>query len=202
MAGTPSVHNDKGFTYGAQTVYAPSSDWKFIANAIDGPGYDAFSGMPYDRWVGELIANYNGVKNLSLGLDATYGGQDLGGTTTYSINGTTPTTVNSWDIWDIALYAKYALASDWSAALRVENLTDIEADYDTTGGDDTNSIQEGTLTVTHNITPQWSVLAEGRFDTVVEDGVTPTSGTGPYFGGTGVGASNQLTATVASVFAF
>ena len=119
-------------TFGAEVAWTPNSMWKFVINAIDGPGTTAaqpivLSGDPYDRWVGELIATYMPTSDWTFALDAEYGGQDLGATiNNFPINGgASSANVNSFDIWGAALYAKYQIASDWSAALRVEELKEI-----------------------------------------------------------------------------
>ena len=63
----------------------------------------------------------------------------------------------------------------------------------------TDEAREATLTVTHAVTPAWTITAEGRYDyepTFL--GTTPSN-----TGGTFAGASNdQLTATLSTAFVF
>ncbi len=200
-----------GFTYGGEAVYAPNSTWKFILNGIDGPGnssvYGSFNAAK-DKWVGEFIASYAPTSDWTFGLDAEYGAQDIGFTRNWQTSFTAPTKqINSWDFWGVALYAKYAIASDWSAALRVEELDDVDGTLGVYGAQTpfnfgtgfTDAAREATLTVTHAVTPAWTVSAEGRYDYApLFNGAVPTKTTGPFT----AGSNDQVTATLSTAFVF
>jgi hypothetical protein len=200
-----NLTSGNGFTYGGEVAWTPNSTWKFVLNGIDGPGQVFFTGAAKDKWVGEFIASYAPTSDWTFVLDAEYGAQDLGFGEEWNLTPTSPNiTVNSLDFWGAALYAKYAISSDWSAALRVEELKDVEGQLGiygmfAPGPGWTDEAREATLTVTHAVTPAWTITAEGRYDyepTFL--GTTPSN-----TGGTFAGASNdQLTATLSTAFVF
>ncbi|HET9869277.1 MAG TPA: outer membrane beta-barrel protein [bacterium] len=191
-------------TFGAQLAWTPSSMWKVVLNGIDGPGnYNGF-----DRWVGEAIIDYNPTSDWSFALDATYGGQDLGSSIATNLNGSS-TNLTSDDIWGVDLYGKYAISSDWTAALRLEEVKDDANAYGlyqsaTNFGAATAKTGEGreaTLTLTHAFTPAWSCSLEGRYDYVVVNGKVP-AGTAGDPGPFAANSADQLTATLSTAFVF
>jgi len=206
-----NVTTGNGFTYGGELSWTPNSTWKFVLNGIDGPGNNSAYGSgnsAADKWVGELIASYAPTSDWSFALDAEYGAQDIGFTEGWFTSPTaTSQQINSWDFWGVALYAKYAIASDWSAALRVEELKDVDGTLGVYnirtpinfGSGFTDEAREATLTVTHAVTPAWTVSAEGRYDYApTVEGVTPTKTTGTFT----AGSNDQVTATLSTAFVF
>jgi hypothetical protein len=185
-------------TFGGELAWTPNSTWKFVLNAVDGPGNQSFSVVSNnDRWVGELIASYAPTSDWSFVLDAEYGGEDIG----HSVPGPISGTITSADFWGAALYAKYAIASDWSAALRVEELkdeTNALGIYANGYGYTPFEGREATLTITHAITPAWTTSLEGRYDYEVVNGSVPTAGNGDFSNG----SADQLTATLSTAFVF
>ena len=183
-------------TYGLSLAYTPSSVWSVTVNGIDGPGTSIATVFAQDRYVGEAIIGYNPTSDWSFALDAELGGQD-------GSNGT----VSNPTFWGADLYAKYAIASDWSAALRLEELKDnanILGIYSSTavpaitnGGTFGTAYEgrEGTLTLTHNFTAAWTVSLEGRYDYALSGGSSVSA-----FAGTN--SSNQVTTTLGTAIAF
>jgi Putative beta-barrel porin-2, OmpL-like. bbp2 len=195
---TPAADFDAQ-TYGAELAWTPNSTWKVVVNAIDGPGAvtPVSSGRLEDKWVGEAIIDFNAASDLSFALDAEYGAQDAGGTFT----GVGGHTYNSADFWGADLYAKYAISSSWSAALRLEELKDIQGVlgiYTTLPAGSTDEGREATLTLTDAITPIWSISAEGRYDYAVVSGAVPGPGAGPF----AAGSADQVTATLSTALVF
>ncbi|HVM31655.1 MAG TPA: outer membrane beta-barrel protein [bacterium] len=187
-------------TFGAEIAWVPNSMWKFVINAVDGPG-TATGGLggstSYDTSVGEFIATYAPTSDWSFALDAEYGMEDLGGA-----NGTdivSGNAISSNDFWGVALYGKYAIASDWTGSLRLEEMKDEQGVLGIYS--DHNGPVEGreaTLTLTHAFTPAWTTSLEGRYDYVVENGTVPGAGAGPF----AAGSADQLTATLSTGFVF
>ncbi len=185
-------------TFGGELAWTPNSTWKVVVNAIDGPG--SVSGLTgsnrNDAYVAEAIIDYNAASDVALALDAEYGAQDAGGTFT-GVGGKSYT---SADYWGVALYGKYTIASDWSAALRVEEFKDIQGRLGlyNLGAGQTDEGREATLTLTHAFTPAWTTSLEGRYDYELVNGVVPGAGAGSFGGN----SADQLTATLSTAFVF
>jgi hypothetical protein len=198
-------------TWGAEIAWTPNSTWKFILNGIDGPNTTGLNLKPagplttdpYDYAVGELIVSYAAASDLSLALDGEYGGLDAGAT--FTEPGTLNTgTYSSATFWGVDLYGKWQATSDFSAALRLEYVSDplnVLGLYGNTngfGGDQVGA-HEGTLTFTKAFTPAWTVSLEGRYD-YETDGVKggTTVAQHPFANGNG----QQGTATLSTAFVF
>jgi hypothetical protein len=193
-------------TFGAEVAWTPNSTWKFVLNGIDGPGSQALAVNQYDYSVGELIVSYAAASDLSLALDAEYGGQDLGGSFTGPVGGSkTNSTISSETFWGVDLYGKWQAASDMSAALRLEYVSDPENVLNLYGNGygagfgESVSAQEATLTLTKAFTPAWTVSLEGRYDWM-SDSVPAGNMTNGY--PFAQGKPNQATATLSTAFVF
>ena len=195
-------------TFGLEAAWTPNSTWKFVLNAIDGPGPDTTIpetldyGFPQDLSVGELIVDFNPASDVSLALDAEYGMQDLGQNVTgYWAVGPkyNNETVSSLYYWGIDLYGKWQVSSDFDAALRLEMLDDPYDMFYLSENDDTETYQEITLTLTKAFTPAWTVSLEGRYDwsdvyNYPGDRVNPDYVDDSQF--------NEMTATLSTAFVF
>jgi len=181
-------------TYGLSVAETPNSTWGFILNGIYGPSGQAFSaGVGTNKYVGEAIIDFNAASDLSFALDAEAGGQ----------SGVSAT------FWGVDLYGKYAIASDLSAALRLEELSDDENTlgiYNTAtvtivnGGvaGTTYEGREATLTLAHNLTSAFTVSLEGRYDYALSAGKVLAAKAGPFTGG----SADELTTTLDTSFVF
>jgi hypothetical protein len=172
-------------TFGLSLAWTPSSMWSITLNGIDGPGATASMAAASSRYVGEAIIAYNPTSDWSFALDAEAGGADGIGTANF---------------WGADLYAKYALSSDYSASLRLEELSDNGGTYAIYGlpGGVKNEGREATLTLTHNLTAAFTVSLEGRYDYAVVGGVVP----GPHAGPFAAGSADQLTTTLDTAIVF
>jgi hypothetical protein len=186
VPGLITVGTDPAETLGLQLAWTPNSVWSITLQGIDGPGVTAlFPAAAVSRYIGEAIIGYNPTSDWSFVLDAEAGGADGIGTA---------------DFWGADLYAKYALSSDYSAALRLEEVSDnggTLALYGLTGGVK-NEGRDATLTFTHNLTAAFTVSLEGRYDYAVVGGVVP----GPHAGPFANGSADQLTTTLDSAIVF
>jgi hypothetical protein len=171
-------------TYGLQVVLTPNSVWSITLNGVDGPGSQSF-GIGTDRYVGEAIIGYNPTSDWSFALDYECGGEDQA----YA------------SFWGADLYAKYAMASDWSAALRLEELKDngdVLGIYGATNGGTVGTAyegREGTLTLAHNFTQAFTVSLEGRYDYALSGGAAVS----PFAAGA---SSSQFTTTLDTSITF
>jgi hypothetical protein len=174
-------------TYGLSLAWTPSSVWSITLNGIDGPGSQASlpaTAAGLNRYVGEAIFGYNPTSDWSFALDTEAGGENGIGTA---------------DFWGADLYAKFALSSDYSAALRLEELSDNGGTLGIYGlGGTKVEGREATLTLTHNLTAAFTVSLEGRYDYAVVGGVVP----GPHAGPFAAGSADQLTTTLDSAIVF
>lgn len=189
-------------SYGIQFSIKPDSSWTFLVNGIAGPNPSS-STDEAARYVGELIASYAATDKLSFALDLEYGAQDLDAPVTLPTK-----TINSYDFMGFALYARYQIAGDWAAALRLE---DLEDSYDvlglygvggTLGTAYDVEAREATLTVEHNFTPNMLMRVEGRLDMALSGGTQYSSTTavvGPF--GTN-GDGSQFTGSASMVFSY
>jgi len=185
----PAAAKVSSETFGLQAAWTPSSMWSITLQGIDGPGTTAFMAGASSRYIGEAIIGYNPTSDWSFALDAEAGGADG---------------VGNADFWGADLYAKYALSSDYSAALRLEEVCD-NADslglYGVGTAFLTGNKLEGrdaTLTITHNLTAAFTVSLEGRYDYAVYNGTVPAKGMGPFSNG----SADQLTTTLDTAIVF
>jgi hypothetical protein len=192
-------------TFGAELAWTPNSTWKFVLNGIDGPGSQ--TGLPnanaFDYSVGELIVSYAAASDLSLALDGEYGGQDAGGKFTATPGGsTTSSSYSSTTFWGVDLYGKWQATSDFSAALRLEYVSDpfntLVIYGNTNGRGDGVAAHEATLTFTKAFTPAWTVSLEGRYDYESDAVNGGAAVAGPFANGN----FNEGTATLSTAFVF
>jgi hypothetical protein len=191
-----SIASVSSQTFGLQLAWTPNSTWSITLNGIDGPGADDGGAgtmlTASSRYVAEAIIGYNPTSDWSFALDAEAGGADG---------------IGNADFWGADIYAKYALASDYSVALRLEEVADNDdslglygiAPVDLTG----NKIEgrDATLTITHNLTAAFTVSLEGRYDYVLGNGTEPAgtaANPGPFAGF----SPNQFTTTLDSAIVF
>jgi len=176
-------------TYGLSVAETPNSVWGFILNGIYGPESQAAATgnvAGKDRYVGEAIIDFNATSDLSFALDAEAGGEG-GAKATF---------------WGADIYAKYAIASDLSAALRLEELCDDENSYAIYGngfGAGTYEGRDATLTLAHNLTSSFVVSLEGRYDYALGNGKVLAPAAGPFAGGL---SADQLTTTLDTSIVF
>jgi hypothetical protein len=183
-------------TFGLQLAWTPNSVWSVTVQGIDGPGSTDLGptntgtgAVATDRYIGEAIIGFNAASDLTFALDAEVGGADG---------------VGNADFWGADLYAKYALSSDYSAALRLEEVADNDDSlglYGVGTVDATGNKLEGrdaTLTITHNLTAAFTVSLEGRYDYAVYNGTVPAKGAGPFSNG----SADQLTTTLDTAIVF
>jgi hypothetical protein len=198
-------------SYGLQFSIKPDPSVSILVNGIAGPDPALIDGYGESaRYVGELIASYAATDKLSFALDAEYGAQDLPvSQVVFTGDGSASTTITSKSFWGIALYGRYQIASDWAAALRLEEVKDSYAYLGIYGvtatlgtGYDTEA-REGTLTVEHNFTPNLLMRVEGRLDMVYSGGTqfapSTTVPSGP-FGSDGSGS--EFTSSASMVFSY
>jgi len=197
-------------TFGAELAWTPNSTWKFVLNGIDGPGTSTtlpaglFTPSQFDYAVGELIVDYNVASDVSLALDAEYGGQDAGTTFTATPGGSSSSaTYSSATFWGVDLYGKWQMASDFTGALRLEMVSDpfnvLQVYGNTNGTTDSVTSHEATLTFTKSFTPAWTVSLEGRYDWESDAYKTGDGSVGYTFA---QGKPNQSTATLSTAFLF
>jgi hypothetical protein len=176
-------------TFGLQLAWTPNSVWSVTVQGIDGPGATDLMAGASDRYIGEAIIGFNAASDLSFALDAEVGGADG---------------VGNADFWGADLYAKLALSSDYSAALRLEEVADNDDSLGLYGVGTlfaTGNKLEGrdaTLTITHNLTSAFTVSLEGRYDYAVANGTVPAKGAGPFTNG----SADQLTTTLDTAIVF
>lgn len=193
-------------TFGAEVAWTPNSTWKFVLNGIDGPS--TVTGLPnvnaYDFAVGELIVSYAAASDLSLALDAEYGGLDAGTTFSYvAPNATSPQTLSSATFWGVDLYGKWQASSDTFLAARLEYVSDPLNVLNIFGngngfGEDEVTAGEGTLTLTKAFTPAWTVSLEDEYVFEGDDVTTGTAAAHPF----PEGKPNEDVATVSTAFVF
>jgi len=175
-------------TWGLSLAWTPNSVWSVTLNGIDGPGSQApLPVIPagLNRYVGEAIIGFNAASDLTFALDAEAGGENGIGTA---------------DFWGADLYAKLALSSDYSAALRLEEVSDNGGTLGIygLGIGQKDEGRDATLTITHNLTSAFTVSLEGRYDYAVVNGVVP----GPHAGPFTAGSADQLTTTLDTAIVF
>ena len=179
-------------TYGLSLAWTPNSVWSVTLNGVDGPGSQAAlptTAAGLNRYVGEAIIGFNAASDLTFALDAEAGGENGIGTA---------------DFWGADLYAKYAMSSDYSVALRLEELSD---NGDTLGVYGVSGIagkvegREATLTLTHNLTSAFTVSLEGRYDYALANGTVP-AGTAANPGPFTAHSADQLTTTLDTAIVF
>ena len=175
-------------TYGLSLAWTPNSVWSVTLNGVDGPGSQApLPVIPagLNRYVGEAIIGFNAASDLTFALDAEAGGENGIGTA---------------DFWGADLYAKLALSSDYSAALRLEEVSDNGGTLGIygLGIGQKDEGRDATLTITHNLTSAFTVSLEGRYDYAVVNGVVP----GPHAGPFTAGSADQLTTTLDTAIVF
>jgi hypothetical protein len=196
-----SNYYDVGKTYGLQFKFAPDANNTVLLNGIIGSN-GAFAGsVPnFDQgdthYVAELVASTNVSDKLSLALDAEYGG--------VSPSAEQLTTAS---FWGAALYGKYQISSDWSLALRLEELESSDSwlgIYGQQSASTSNPYVEGreaTLTISHNLNSNLLFRLEGRYDYALTGGTAddPTATPavpGPFAAGQG----SQFTGSGSIVF--
>ncbi len=175
-------------TYGLSLAWTPNSVWSVTLNGVDGPGSQApLPVIPagLNRYVGEAIIGFNAASDLTFALDAEAGGENGIGTA---------------DFWGADLYAKLALSSDYSAALRLEEVSDNGGTLGIygLGIGQKDEGRDATLTITHNLTSAFTVSLEGRYDYAVVNGVVP----GPHAGPFTAHSADQLTTTLDTAIVF
>ena len=173
---------------GVSVAFAPDSVWSVTLNGVDGPGSQApLPVIPagLNRYVGEAIIGFNAASDLTFALDAEAGGENGIGTA---------------DFWGADLYAKLALSSDYSAALRLEEVSDNGGTLGIygLGIGQKDEGRDATLTITHNLTSAFTVSLEGRYDYAVVNGVVP----GPHAGPFTAHSADQLTTTLDTAIVF
>jgi len=187
----PAAAKVSSETFGLQAAWTPSSMWSITLQGIDGPGATALMAAATSRYIGEAIIGYNPTSDWSFALDAEVGGADG---------------VGNADFWGADLYAKYALSSDYTAALRLEEVADNDDSLGLYGVGTAfatgNKIEgrDATLTFTHNLTAAFTVSLEGRYDYVVHNGTVPARyAVGNPFSN---GSADQLTTTLDTAIVF
>jgi hypothetical protein len=187
----PALAQVSSETFGLQLAWTPNSVWSVTVQGIDGPGSTALMAAASSRYIGEAIVGFNAASDLSFALDAEVGGADG---------------VGNADFWGADLYAKLALSSDYSAALRLEEVADNDDSlglYGVGTAFATGNKVEGrdaTLTITHNLTAAFTVSLEGRYDYVVYNGTVPARyAVGNPFSN---GSADQLTTTLDTAIVF
>jgi hypothetical protein len=187
-----------GKTYGLEAVLAPSSQWSFTLNGLEGPiAGQSIAPNGGSNFIGEGIIKFTPDSMLSFALDAQYGMTSYPATTPAS---PTPS------YFGLALYGRDQIASDWAVALRLEDLMDNGelniAPLNTAGtAYNTSSLYEGTLTIEHDFTANLLGRLEGRFDTNATATAASTSTTAAYDYASG-SANSQVTATYSMVFTY
>jgi len=187
-------------TYGLSIAWTPAnSEWTVTLNGIDGPGSTSAANTSATatyltgpavtaRYIGEAIIGFTPNSTWSFALDAEAGGAD----------GTT----NGAAFWGADLYAKLAVSSDYSVALRLEELSDTDDSLGVYNVPNFASSKlegrEATLTITHNLTAAFTVSLEGRYDYAVYNGTVPAAGAGPFT----AGSADQLTTTLDTAIVF
>jgi hypothetical protein len=196
-----SGYYDVGKTYGLQLKFAPDANNTVLLNGIFGSN-GAFAGSVanFDQgdshYVAELVASTNVSDKFSLALDAEYGG--------ISPSSEQLTTAS---FWGAALYGKYQISSDWSLALRLEELESSDSwlgIYGQQSASTNNPYVEGreaTLTISHNLNSNLLFRLEGRYDYALTGGTAddPTATPavpGPFAAGQG----SQFTGSGSIVF--
>jgi hypothetical protein len=207
---------DLGKTYGLEAKFNPDSTFGVVLNGIIGPNGSTGGNINPDqtKWVGEAIISFVPNSTLSFALDAEYGSTNTGAVTFTARDGTTK--YSAAPFWGAALYGRYQIASDWAAALRLEQVVDtygyalalygLTPQFNPGTGKGTNDVtaDEVTLTVEHNLSSNLLFRAEGRLDMATSGGTaygatSATLGVGSTF----AGASNsQLTGTASAVMSF
>jgi hypothetical protein len=172
-------------TFGLSLAWTPAnSAWTITLNGVDGPGSTTGSATfaaASSRYVGEAIIGYTPNSSWSFALDAEAGGADGIGTA---------------DFWGADLYAKYALSSDYSVALRLEEAYDDGGTLGLYGSAFAKTEgREATLTITHNLTAAFTVSLEGRYDYALVNGTQVSE----FDGGL---SKDQLTTTLDTAIVF
>jgi hypothetical protein len=182
-SGNNGVVNTGGTsTSGFMATLTPNSMWKFTLNGIFG----ASAAATNLNSTGELIIAYNPTSDWSFAVDGEYGMTSVAA-------GTSPS------FWGVDLYGKYQIASDWDAALRLEDVSSnggVAYGAGVLGTTTTAAqIQEVTLTLEKDFTPNMSVRWEGRYDTNTYNGAAQPV----YNGGL---STSQVTGTMAAMYTF
>ena len=102
------------------------------------------------------------------------------GAVTFTANDGT-TKISAAPFWGVDVYGRYQIASDWAAALRLEQVVDTDGvalglyglgPQTTTAGKGSNDVtaDEVTLTVEHNFSTNLLLRLEGRMDMAASGG--------------------------------
>lgn len=170
--------NNDRLSYTGQFAVTPLKDLTTSLNWIVGPEQRDNDEV---RWVLDLVANYTGIKNLTLGLNVDYGWEDEEASLVSS--GTRRDRDASW--WGWAAYAAYDWTERLRTALRLEYFQDSDGVRTLAiAAGSKVSLYEATATIQYKI---WKGLVgrlEYRHDSADEKvfkirrpGLTPTSKT-------------------------
>ena len=149
------IGNTFGNGYGLEVAITPDSMWGITLNGIWAP----LTSTSNQSTV-EGIVNYTPNSTWKFGLDAQYGMNSVPS----GFVGTTP------NYFGLALYGKYTISSEWSAALRLEMVNDATnvfgfyGNLNTLAAGNAFSGDEGTLTLERDFTPNLAMRLEGRLD--------------------------------------
>jgi hypothetical protein len=139
--------NNRGTTFGAQAVIAPSERFAVTLNAIAGP--EQADNTTDDRRVLDLIVSFRPAASFSLGLNADYGREE----------GLGPDGDDArWD--GAALYARYDFGPRFSLAARAE----VFRDRDGTRTGTAQELKEFTLTPIVRLGDGLLVRLDARLD--------------------------------------
>ncbi len=190
-----------GKTYGLELGITPNSMWTITLNGILSPFTEPVSFTTQNSFTGEAIIGYKPDGNWSFALDGQYGMWSM------------PSGIDSPSYFGAALYGKYQIQSDYSAALRLEYLNDSEntayalgsggslyGNGDASGKSDGFTGMEATLTLEHDFTPNMIARLEGRIDMATD---SATGGTNDVFAtGTTSLSSSMVTGTASVAYTF
>jgi hypothetical protein len=195
---TSSSFNQNDKTFGLQAKITPKdSNLSIILNGIYGPDPINYgtSGQPAGNpglktMVDEAIISYSGIKDFTLVLDSQFATEMVSGSTNPN-----PSYLG------FALYGQLAVGDGWALAARLEEVMNNATDLllgDSSGvvAGTQAEYREATLTIQNQMTPNVLARLEGRYDTILLNGVAQTT----YYGG-GL-ATSQVTGTASMVFSF
>jgi len=112
--------NNGARSWMGQFAFVPLKDLTASLNWIVGPEQNR-NNRDY-RWVVDLVFNYTGIKNLTLGLNVDVGGEE--NEASLAASGTRQDTDASWSGW--AMYGAYDWTEKFRTALRLEYFQDSE----------------------------------------------------------------------------
>ncbi len=180
-----TVAGIQGKDLGLEAAITPNSIWGITLNGIMGP----VAGTPsQNSIVGEAIVTYK-PSAWNFALDAQMG------------TATAPSGAKSPSYVGIALYGKYQIQSDWSAALRLEYVDDSYNTYGFMANPELPGKaftgDEGTLTIEHDFTPNLISRAEARLDMA-----NYNSAAADIFPTNAAPSSSNLTGTLSMAYTF